>query len=94
MLGRLRLDVVKLPVPALPAFAVKQLLVDWTIPIGGRSWSVAVLALPLLLAAWVVWQRRQRGRPEERGGWIVREPIAPTLAAAVPLGRRRGSAAP
>ena len=71
MLGWLRLDIVKLLVLALPALAIKQLLVDLQVPIGGRSVSAAVLILPILVIGWAIWWWRRRGRPTALGRGYV-----------------------
>ena len=72
MLGWLRLDIVKLLLLALPAVVVKQLLVDLQVPIGGRSWSAAVLVLPLLVVVWWIWRVRQPDRPVALGhGYLM-----------------------
>ena len=70
MLGWLRLDVVKLLLLALPALAVKQLLLDFTFQIGDRAWSGAEIVLPVLLAgwfAWWMWQLRRADQPKALG---------------------------
>ncbi len=79
MLGWLRLDVVKLLILALPALAIKQLLLDFRVQIGDRVWSLAEILLPVLLAgwtAWWVWQLRRADRPKALGrGYLGFFPI-------------------
>lgn len=71
MLGWLRLDIVKLLLMALPALAVKQLLVDVDVQVAGRSWNAALVVLPPLILGWIGWHLRRTDRPTVLGNGYI-----------------------